>query len=503
MRLRSGTGPTSAVSAPHLPTLIDALGKFVASRGLEAYLVGGVLRDSLLGRETGDVDVAVAADAQGVGRELASFLGGRSVPLDKTREITRVVVTGDDGSSFVDLGSISQGISQDLQRRDFTIDAMALPLSETASQHWWSDIIDPHDGLSDLREGLIRAVAPSVFEADPARLVRAPRLSVQLRFEITEDTTRLIRRHSHLVTGVAPERIRDEFMKLLAEPCVAASLRLLDDLGLLCQVIPELADAKDVTQPKEHHWDVYNHLIETSGQVENVVSEQPGAGGFVGDSTPHFERMRDHFEEEVSDGHTRLTLLKLTGLLHDIAKPATRTVESSGRIRFLGHHTEGAEVAERILQRLRVSGRGVELVRLMVQYHLRPGQMAQEGELPTGRAIYRYFRDLGDAAIDTLYLNMADYLAARGPDLRRHEWSQHCRVIGHIMREGLERKAPDTLPNLVNGHDIMKTFSLSPGPKVGTLLRHIQEAQAGGEINTKEEALKMVQANLDMGQERA
>ena len=479
------------------------LGEFFASRSVEAYLVGGVVRDALLGRETRDIDVAVAADARAIGLELASFLGGRFVLLDKTRGIARVVVTGDDGTSFVDLNPIHDGIAQDLRRRDFTVDAMAIPLVDAASGRSWSDPIDPHGGLSDLREGVIRAVDSSVFEADPARLIRAPRLSAQIGFGIAEDTAREIRRHARLVTTIAPERIRDEFLKLLAEPHATASLRLLDGLDLLCRVIPELADARGVTQPKEHHWDVFNHMVETAGEVERVLSGRPGADGFVESEVPGFEHRGDHFAEEVSDGHTRLTLLKLAGLLHDVAKPATRTVESSGRIRFLGHHAEGAEVAERALKRLRFSGRGVELVRLMVHYHLRPSQMAQKGEQPTGRAIYRYFRDVGDAAIDTLYLNMADYLAARGPDLGRREWSEHCQVIGHILREGLERKAPETLPRLMDGHDIMESFSLSPGPRVGSILGLVREAQASGEISTREEALEFVKANLQVVDDRA
>ena len=171
--------------------------------------------------------------------------------------------------------------------------------------------------------------------------------------------------------------------------------------------------------------------LETASEVERVVLQHTPADGFVEEMVPRHEQIGDQFGEEVTDGHTRLTMLKLAGLLHDIAKPATRTVESSGRIRFLGHHSEGAEVAQRILKRLRISGRGVELARLLVQNHLRPGQMAQQGELPTGKAVFRYFRDLGDAAIDTLYLNMADYLAARGPKLSRREWSKYCLIIGH------------------------------------------------------------------------
>ena len=490
---------TSVPNASVRPSpVIQALGEFFTSRGLEAYMVGGVVRDTLLGRATKDIDVVVAADAQSTGLGLASFLGGRSVPLDEAREIVRIVVPGDEGVTFVDLNSIHDGIEQDLKRRDFTLDALAVRLGDTTIQLSGKDLIDPHGGLSDLRAGIIRAILPSVFEEDPARLMRAPRLSVQLGFEISEDTAGQIRSDAYLVTKVAPERIRGELLQLLAVPGATSSLRCLDDLGLLCELIPELAEARGVAQPKEHHWDVFNHMLETAGQVETVVQGGPRHNGFVANTVPSFKSMNEHFAEEVSDGHTRLTLIKLAGLLHDIAKPATKSVDSTGRVRFLGHHTEGAETADRILKRLRFSRRGVELVRLMVENHLRPAQMAQPGELPTGRAIYRYFRDLGEAAIDTLYLNMADYLAARGPALRHQEWSEYCRVIGHILREGTERKVPESLPKLVDGHDIMGAFSLVPGPNVGLLLGLVQEAYASGEISTRDEALDLVKANLDL-----
>ena len=166
--------------------------------------------------------------------------------------------------------------------------------------------------------------------------MRAPRLSAQLGFEISEDTVGKIRRDAHLVTMAAPERVRDELLQLMAEPDTTTSLRRLDDLGLLCQLIPELVEAKGVAQPKEHHWDVFDHMLETPGRVETIVQGEPGSNGFVVNMVPRFQSINEHFAEEVSDGHTRLTLLKLAGLLHDVAKPATKSVESSGRVRFLG-----------------------------------------------------------------------------------------------------------------------------------------------------------------------
>ena len=182
-----------------------------------------------------------------------------------------------------------------------------------------------------------------------------------------------------------------------------------------------------------------------------------------------------------------------------MAKPATRTVEQSGRIRFLGHHSVGAEMVRGILERLRLSRRGTDLLGTMVQNHLRPAQMAPKGEMPSGRAVYRFFRDLGEAAIPTLYLNLADYIAARGPDLQEDEWADYCELIRFILEEGFTEKAPQALPNLVDGRDIMDAFAIAPGPQIGALLDVATEAQAGGEVETKAEALDLIRMHLNAG----
>ena len=493
-------GALPSLSPSDFPHLVIRLGEFFASREVTAYLVGGIVRDTILGRDSPDIDVAVADDTRKLGAELAAFLGGHDFSIDDARGIVRVVMPEGEGVTAIDITPLPDGIGPDLSRRDFTLDAMAVPVPHAGARESRLQVIDPYHGLGDLRDGVIRVVSQTAIEADPARLMRAPRLAAQLGLRLADETAELIRSHAHLVNTVAPERVRDELLKILSQPSPGGTLRSLDDLGLLSRVLPELAEAKGVTQPKEHHWDVFDHCIETVDAVERVLSPRPReTEKFVEATIPRFDHSDEHFAEEAGEGHTRLTMLKLAGLLHDIAKPSTRTVESSGRIRFLGHHKVGAETARRIMGRLRFSRRATDLVGRMVEHHLRPGQMAQEGEMPTARAVYRYFRDVGDAAIDTLYLNLADYLAARGPSLRRHDWADHCRVTGHILREGLANKAPDRRASLIDGDDIMRTFCLAPGPTVGHLLELAREAQATGEISSRDEAVHLLRSSLSSG----
>ncbi|MDP3062816.1 MAG: HD domain-containing protein, partial [Chloroflexota bacterium] len=197
-----------------------------------------------------------------------------------------------------------------------------------------------------------------------------------------------------------------------------------------------------------------------------------------------------HFAEEASDGYDRRTILKLAALLHDIAKPQTKAPDETGRIRFLGHQSLGAQMAEAICQRLRLSSRGVRMVSAMLEHHLRPTQMAQGAELPTARAVYRYFRDLDEVAVDTLYLCLADYLAAKGPTLDVKDWERHVRIVAHILEAGLVERAPSKSRWLVNGHDLMEALGLTPGPSLGDVLDAVHEAQAVGEVASREEALE-------------
>jgi poly(A) polymerase len=194
--------------------------------------------------------------------------------------------------------------------------------------------------------------------------------------------------------------------------------------------------------------------------------------------------------EEASDGHSRRAILKLAALLHDIAKPRTKAPDENGRIRFLGHQEQGARMAEAVCQRLRLSSRGVRMVSAMVEHHLRPTQMAQGAELPTARAVYRYFRDLEDVAVDTLYLCLADYLAAKGPALDVEDWKRHVRIVGHILKAGQAARPSSATAWLVNGHDLMEALDLAPGPSLGEALDAVHEAQAVGEVSSREEALE-------------
>ena len=478
----------------HIVRRVSAL---LSERGVRAYIVGGAVRDGLMGRTTTDVDIVLDASAHESAATIADSLDGHVVSLDSVRDIVRVAI-GAQSPVVIDLARQTGGcLDADLRRRDFTVDAIAVDLGSAIAGQW--DLIDPLGGAGDVHAGIIRAVSDSVFRDDPLRLLRAARLAAETGFSIDSDTRSLIRRDADLLTESAPERVREELFRTLAAPGTRRSVEMMDDLGVLPIVIPELDAAKGVAQPKEHYYDVFGHLAAAAGYADQILNWR-FENDFVAELMPSFEGFASHFAEEAVDGHTRGTLLKLTALLHDIAKPQTRTVEPTGRIRFFGHSEKGEDMVGPILRRLRVGRRGVRLVRKMVRYHLRPGQMAAKGELPTIRAIHRFYRDLGDAALDTLYLSMADFLAAIGPRLTPGKLDEHAKVIRHTLAVGPQKQVvPDPASLLLTGHDVMSELQLEPGPLVGELLGVVSKAEARGRVATRTEALELAKTYLKSG----
>ncbi|MFC2058783.1 CCA tRNA nucleotidyltransferase [Chloroflexota bacterium] len=475
-------------------TVLSRLRKFLLRHDIESYLVGGFVRDSLLGRDNGDIDLAVSGDAVAIASDVAHELGGKMVLLDDVHKTARVVLPGDEGHLHLDFSTMQGSIAEDLGMRDFTVNAIAFSLAET--EEGWPTVymIDHLGGCHDLKQKLIRAASEHSFQQDPARLLRAVRFAAELDFNIDPDTESLISRDHSLLTAVAGERLRDELCYILETPRAYSALRCLDHLGLLKSLMPELEDMKEVAQPKEHFWDVFNHTLQTVVNVERLLLEQKCEGEVLS-PVPWSPDIAQHFAQQTSKGRTRKALLKLAALLHDIAKPKTKTIEQDGRMRFLGHPQEGSKIAGQIMERLRFANREIKIVQLMVENHLRPGQLAGEGT-PSHRAIYRYFRDTEDAGIDTLFLSLADHLATRGPKLDLAHWCEHAEMTQYMLFKWFEEKTVVTPPKLIDGHTLMEKLGLSPGPMLGELLEAVREAQAAGEISTAEEALDLVARRL-------
>jgi len=486
----------------YVRSLLTGINNLLSGQEVPAYLVGGFVRDVLLHRHTGDIDIAVAADALEIARFTARKMGGSFVPLDEKNGVGRVVLADStgvpgEGQWQVDFSTLTGSIREDLARRDFTINAMAIELNQAVTDSEAVKLADPFNGRKDLNHGIIRSVSGTAFQSDAIRLLRAARLAAELNFSIDPATEAQIRRHAGLIKGVAGERVREELLRLLAVDNSGRYLVYLDSLGLLTAVIPELETTRNIEQPKEHYWDIFQHSLKTVLAVDFLLRE--GAwdydNGELLAAVPWSPELADFFRQEISSGSTRRSLLKLAALLHDVAKPQTKGIDTNGRMRFLGHASEGVRIVTDIMERLRFSNRETRLVETIVKHHLRPMQMSQD-RLPTRRAVYRYFRDTGEAAVEILFHNLADHLATRGPHLIPAGWQEHIEIVEYIIEEN-SRQEKETLPvKLIDGHDLINIFGMKPGVQLGELLETVRERQAAGEITTRQEALEFVRQRL-------
>ena len=500
------------IQAPNkhsLPKQVALIAQALKKTDSTAYLVGGILRDSILKIKNPDIDIAVVGNAMNVGNAIANIINGKCFELDSLRGTYRVISSDFKTTTQIDVSTVQTGIHSDLAKRDFTINTLALDLKavnfvQSVPQFSISQIINDHNGIADLDNSLLRMTNSRVFAEDPLRILRAVRLAAQIGLTFDEQTKAQIKKNNVLISAISAERIREEFLKLLSMENTVANLKTLDSLGILTNIIPELELCRKTEQNMNHHWKVLDHMVETAGQVENIVTGKVINTGpfpeFIADYIPITDLHRNYFNQIYSEGHNRLTLLKLSSILHDIGKPDTKTVQADGKIRFLTHEKLGGEITYSILKRLKFSNLGVEFIKNQVENHLRPSQISNAGEKPTLKAIRKFYRDTKDASLDILYLNMADYIAAKGPNLTRKEWKDHCRKVEIIQNNESSYKKATNQRKLLSGHDIMVGLCLKPGPLIGILIEEVEESRMEGLVSNKEEALELIRHRMTSGE---
>jgi len=447
----------------------------VAPRGAAPVLIGGAVRDALLGRPAAvDLDVAIAGGAIELARRLADALGVAFVPLDTERGAARVVAPG----HRVDLADFrAPTLEGDLAARDFTVNALAVPL-RALMQQGRAPVHDPLDGLADLAARRLRLAGPGVLAEDPVRVLRGVRLACSLGFRLTPATRRAIRQAAPAISTVSPERVRDEVLALLAAAETARALRTADRLGVLTAVFPEVEPMRRTQQPAPHRFDVLEHSLRALAACDRLLAR-------LSTLTPFGAELAAHMAEPLGGGISRRQILKLATLLHDVSKPETRRT-IRGRVRFFEHDLLGAARARAIAGRLRLPQHASTVLERLVRHHLRPMHLGAASRL-TARARYRFFRDLGSETRDLLLLVLADASAVRGESPFRL-WPRMA-LVRELLAGWEEQRENVRHEPLVRGGDVMARFGLQPGPEIGRLLARAREAQDLGLVSTREEAL--------------
>ncbi len=450
-----------------------------ALAGEAAWLVGGAVRDGLLGRETSDFDLVVAGDPGEAARRVARAARGTPFRLSDAFGAWRVSGPGQVWN--VDVVTVREGgILADLAERDFTVNAMAEPLER-------GELLDPYGGRGDLGSRVLRMVSAQALAADPLRALRACRLALELELDIDAATAEAVARHAGGLSGVSAERVFAELKRIVAAPRARRGLELMEAHGVAAVVLPELQALRGVEQNVYHHLDVHEHSLAV---LDEVIALERDGGPFG----EHAGAVAERLAAPLADGLTRGQAMRLAALLHDAAKPATRGERPGGGVTFVGHDAAGAELARAVLRRLRASERLVEYVAALTRHHLRLGFLVHERPL-SRRSLWRYLVATEPYALDVTAFTVADRLATRGrnaePAIAAHLELARA-MAGHALaREAAGRPAP-----LVRGDELAAELGLAPGPRLGELLAAIEEARFTGELATREDALRWARARL-------
>lgn len=444
-----------------IKTLFDHIHQAADEIGYEVYVVGGYVRDKLLGKEGKDIDFVVVGDAMRFSEILKRRLHLRKMVRYK-RFGTFMAHLDDYVLEFVNAREESYkkdsrkpetrqaDLFTDLSRRDFTINTLAMAIDPDR----YGEIIDVYDGRKDLEEGIIRTpLEPSkTFDDDPLRMMRAVRFAARLHFKIDPNTFTAIKKSAHRLEIISRERITDEFNKILIAPKPSIGLNLLDQTNLLKQFLPELIALKGVEQRDEfHHKDVFYHTLEV---LDNISPET------------------DKIE------------LRLAALFHDIGKPRTKKFIPETGWTFYGHEVVGERMTRLILRRMRYSKQQIQYVQKLVRLHLRP--MAVVDEEVTDSAVRRLIVLAGDDIDDLLTLCRAD-ITSKNPERVREYRANYQRVSEKII-EVEERDRIRNFKPPVDGNEIMELFDLEPGPAVGKIKKFLEEAILNGQVANDHDA---------------
>jgi tRNA nucleotidyltransferase/poly(A) polymerase len=445
--------------------LIHRVFDLSTEQGMQVYLVGGTVRDLVLGRETHDLDFAAEGSGLTLARHVADRLRGYFVALDRERHTGRVLLPGAFPSpQSLDIASLrGNTLKTDLEGRDFTLNAIAI--ARTSQGAW--QLVDPLCGVQDLRQRVLRACSPSSLSDDPVRALRAVRMQVQFKCTIDEPTETQIRAAAALLRESSAERIRDEWFKILGLDDSVAALEKMVRLGLLEEVVPEISGLEERA-----------HALRTVQAIQYLWA---ALGRRPGEAQPSIElglakRLHDlwpqlhaRFKAPICDERSYLAMLKCAGLLHSAAGSS-------------------AELAKR----WRLSRREAELLGATMRNLSRAAALTNRAELDR-RAIYRFFAEVGEPGIEAVLLHLAHALATHEAVPHTKEWKEQTECAARLLCAWFHHRDTQIAPTpLLTGRDLMCLLDLPPGPQIGDLLRSLLEEQAAGEILTRQQAIDYV-----------
>ena len=449
----------------HVLYMIRCAGEIGKKENIRVYVVGGVVRDLILNKKIQDLDLMVEGDGILFAQKLASMIGVKKiVPFKKfgtaliPNKLLQIEIAtsrieqykeGSRNPSKIEVASIKE----DLKRRDFTINSMALDINSKN----FGEIIDPFNGMSDLKAGLLKTPLESdkTFSDDPLRMMRAAYFSSKLNFKIDMECRNSIIRQSERIKIVSWERIRDEFIKILKTPKPSIGLVILQKTGLMSFVFPEIDIMYDMKQsPEWHHKDVFAHTLQV---VDNSA------------------RLTDKMQ------------IRFAALVHDIAKPRTRKIDPKKGYTFHGHDAVGEKMLDKVVKRMRLSNDLSNYLKKLTLLHLRPIALVKSEV--TDSAVRRLMVSAGEELEDLMILCRAD-ITTKNPKLVS-KYLNNFDIVEQKMKTVLDKDSAKKFQSPIRGKEIMKIFGLQEGKEIGLIKKSVEEAILDGDIENTYEAAKM------------
>lgn len=465
--------------------VLNLIKNMVENYQAEGYVVGGYVRDRLLGRPTNDIDIIVDKDVFAIAQSIAVQLKGCYVELDQTNQVARVILHRTPNPLQLDISRMKGAdIQTDLKERDFTINALALPLATLDTP------LDLVRGRRDLNNKSISLVKPDAFVKDPLRILRGFRLAAELSFTIAPQTISAMAAAVDRLPAVSGERIWAELVKLFTCPDSGRYVYLAHQaVNLWANIIPQVQVMQNTKQNYHHQHNVWEHSMQTLLCLEKLLSTPPWPVGI--DFT-----LKEHLNSQLAGERTRLVVLKLACLMHDVGKTITATTRPDGRITFYGHARQGVKFAADLADRLHLSNGEKNMLMLLVEKHMHPLNLYNEPKV-TDTTIYRFFKNLHNSLYDCLLLSLADVTSTYQSTEQSKAQHQYQQYINHLLHLAINEQQKYLHPvKLVTGSDLIQQLDLKPSPIIGWLLQKITEGQVEGTVTTQAQALSLARRLL-------
>ena len=437
----------------------------------ETFLVGGFIRDLLLGKEATDLDFLLDPFNYDFLQKLSHIFKGKLVTLDDERKYYRIVIEKDKRTYNLDFTPIYQkNLFLELSRRDFTINSIALNLKDF-------QIIDPLNGIKDLSQNILKMSSPLSFKEDPLRILRAFRF-IGAGFKIEEKTLENMKRERKRLKNVKPERIHEEIYKILRNPFTKDIWEKMEETSALEILFPELIELQKIPWSNPHHEDAFQHSLSTLSALEFLYFHLENLFPDLND------KIKLYLEEKIFSEYSKKEALKLMALFHDIGKIKTFSIDEKGLVHYYRHSEQGAIIIQDIGERLRFSNKEITFYQKLIQHHMYLINFLQN---LNNLSMYKLINRVQEDTPGLVLLFTADQLAIKGE-------KSILDFAKKLLKEFFDIK---NLPKpLLNGKEIMKIFNLKQSPLVGELKEKLIEAQVKNLIKTREEAINYLKGIL-------